>query len=62
MHDWAFDVIGYKDSSGQEFCLRCAPVRYRHESYELHRFEADGECEQCGTELSGATEVLGPYR
>jgi ribosomal protein S27AE len=58
----AYDVIGYVDSSGQEFCLRCAPGVYRQEAYELHRFEAEGECEQCGTWLATLAERLGATR
>jgi hypothetical protein len=49
--------VGYT-RHGLEFCVRCAPAVDRLEVFELHRFEAEGECDQCGTVLELATETL----
>lgn len=56
------DVVGYWDSSGLQFCLRCAPAAYHDEHHELHRFEANDECVQCGADLTQTSKALGPYR
>lgn len=56
-----FDVVGYA-RCGIEFCPRCAPHIDRHEAFELHRFEVEGECDQCGTVLALTTQTLGASR
>lgn len=52
-----FDVVGWT-RHGLEFCVKCAPAADRREAFELHRFEAEGPCAQCGTALEITTETV----
>lgn len=55
-----FDGVGYMTTGGVEYCYRCVPFRYRHEIFELLRFEATGECDHCGTDLTVTPFTLDP--